>query len=322
MEVARRILISDQLYACAMSISENLTEARLHHLQFLDWRDRDSALISIEFENGIPIPRKARCENTLEALTPRLVTLHVAGVTRSLSSALDCLAGVVVVIIALPSNVLRSSFTRLRSDLSRMLKKDESLLTDYEKIHAGFAQLLEKSIAQLGPKGWVEWLLNYRNMLVHRGRRIQMGQIVPLDIVTPDGIPVPKQIIHLPLDPGRSDVEVLRNLNGLDSALLAEDAGTTLGGLISSASGLVEVIAKELHSIWTWRRGDPRRMTQPQEQWLESVTTSEFEGYQPGEFDISFRQGLAQAHPIMARRLRAAAVDDQNRPLWRNPKSL
>jgi len=38
----RRILISDQLYACAASVSDNLVEAGLHRLEFLDHAERES----------------------------------------------------------------------------------------------------------------------------------------------------------------------------------------------------------------------------------------------------------------------------------------
>ena len=103
-EPALRILISDQLYCCATSVSENLTEAGLHRLEFLNWRDRENALISIESENGVPTLKRSRCDNALQALTNQMTTLHVAGVARALSSALDCLAGTIVAILAVPTS--------------------------------------------------------------------------------------------------------------------------------------------------------------------------------------------------------------------------
>jgi hypothetical protein len=30
-------------------------------------------------------------------------------------------------------------------------------------------------IDNAAPEGWFEWLLNFRNMLVHRGRRLEIG---------------------------------------------------------------------------------------------------------------------------------------------------
>src|SRR5881227_1994169 len=39
---SRRILISDQLYACTASVHDNLIEAGIHWLEFLDYSDRES----------------------------------------------------------------------------------------------------------------------------------------------------------------------------------------------------------------------------------------------------------------------------------------
>ena len=314
---AHRILVGDQLYCCATSVSENLTEAALHQLEFLDWRNRENAQISIVWENGRPLPRRSRCENALQALTHQITTLHVAGVARALSSALDCLAGTIVAIIALPLEVLTAGFNRVRGHLRGVHNKDSSSLTDNERRHAEFFDILEESIAQSGPPGWVEWLLEYRNMLVHRGRRIQIGQIVPSDVLGPDGLPArPIQITHLPRDPGRSDVQALRDLDGLDRVLLAEDVGTTIDELIRSTSSLAEAGAKELYRNWTWRREHPKSMVQPQEQWQERAHAVEFSGYKPREFNLSFSKSLVQMNPILAKRLRAAAVDDMNRRRW------
>ena len=308
MDPAHRILISDQLYCCARSVSENLTEAGLHRLEFLNWRDRQNDLISIEGKNG-PIPPRSRCENALPALTDQMTTLHVAGVARALSSALDCLAGTIVAVIALPMEVLTAGFNRVRHHLKGVRKKNSSSRTDNERRHADFSDWLEDSIAQSGPLGWVEWLLDYRNMLVHRGRRIQMGQIIPSEVLGPDGLPARAiQITHLPRDPGRSDVQVLRDLDSLDGVLLSEDAGTTIDELVKSASSLAEAIAMELHRSWTWRRGHPSSMVQPLEQWRERGHAVEFSGFKAREFNLAFSDGLVQMHPIMAKRLRAAAV--------------
>ena len=40
---SRRILISDQFYCCLASVASNMTEAKLHWLEYLEALDRDSA---------------------------------------------------------------------------------------------------------------------------------------------------------------------------------------------------------------------------------------------------------------------------------------
>ena len=42
-------------------------------------------------------------------------------------------------------------------------------------------------IENAGPAGWFDWLLNFRNMLVHRGRRLEIGQFLPREPVLLDG---------------------------------------------------------------------------------------------------------------------------------------
>ena len=241
----------------------------------------------------------------------------MAGVARALSSALDCLAGTIVAIVALPLEVLTTGFKRVRKHLESIREKDSSSRTDNENRHADFSVTLETSIARSGPRGWVEWLLDYRNMLVHRGRRIHMGQFVPPDVLGPDGLPAPPiQIAHLPRDPGRSDVEALRDLDGLNGVLLSEDVRTTIDGLIKSTSSFAEAVAEELYRTWTWRREHPASMVQPREQWRERGHAVEFSGFKPREFKLGFSNSLVQMHPIMGKRLQAAAVDDKNRRRW------
>ena len=302
-----RIFIRDQLYACTESISSNLSEAGLHRLEFLNWSERENALFSVELVNGEPRPIGPQCNNILQALTPRMTTLHAAGVTRALSSALDCLAGTIIGIIALPSEILRADFKRVRVDLAKICKRNK--LNENEQRQADFSEMLEKSIIQSGPGGWIEWLLDYRNMLVHRGRRLQVGQLVPSKVWGPDNLPArPLRITHLPRDPGRSDMEVFRDPAGLEHALLWENIGTTLEGVIKSTSDLVEAVAEELCDIWNWRCQHSKAIVQPKEQWKKPASASQFLGYKPGEFSLNFSNIEAQMHPTLIGRLRAAGI--------------
>ncbi len=114
LEPADRILTSDHLYACTQAVSTNLCEASLHRLEFVDWRDRENDLISIGVQHGEPRPNPPRRGNALEVLTSHMTDLHIVGLTRALSSALDCLAGTIIGIVALPSSILRASFGSMR----------------------------------------------------------------------------------------------------------------------------------------------------------------------------------------------------------------
>ncbi len=91
---SRRILISDQLYACAYSASDNLIEAALHWLEFLDFSERYSDRFAnvLSFRNGEPVITSPRPQSPMQQLGLQTMRLHVGGVVRALSSALDCLA--------------------------------------------------------------------------------------------------------------------------------------------------------------------------------------------------------------------------------------
>ena len=316
-----RILVSDQLYVCTGSAADNLIEAKLHWLEFLDWKDRDDALIPIEVRNGGPWPGAPRRSNPLQVLTPKILDLHIVGAIRALASALDCLSGTIVAIVALPTNILKADFKGVRRKLINVRNREASNRTKNEEIQVQLSKVIDGLIDQHGPPGWVEWMLDYRNMVVHRGRRLHFGQILPSRVLGSDGrVARAMRHTYLPRDPARSDVEVLRDDASVSGSSLTEDARSTLEGLIDSTSRLVDSTAAELDRIWAWRRQNPTAIVHPESQWGETARSTGFVGYRPGESQVDFSQTILHMHPDMGVRLRAAALDDANRHLWR--KSL
>ena len=158
-----------------------LSKAKLHWLEFLDWKDRDDSLIPIEVRNGGPWPGAPRRSNPLQVLTPKILELHTVGAIRALATALDCLAGTIVAIVALPTNILRADFKRVRRKLINVRNHEASNSIRNEEIQAQLSKVIDGLIDQHGPSGWVEWMLDYRNMVVHRGRRLHFGQILPVE---------------------------------------------------------------------------------------------------------------------------------------------
>ena len=240
---SRRILISYQLYACVASVSANMIEAALHWLEYQDFAERDSErfadIVQIrdgKFDVVLPRPR-----NALEELSREMVVMHVAGITRALSAALDCLAGVIIGVIAIPAPILTADLGR---KIREFFTKIGQGTTDGERVQADFYRRFSEVIASVGPDGWLQWALDFRNMLVHRGRRLESGQFVPKlpQIYGPDGKPVlrSRRLTYLPRNPSMSDVEVWRETpmtsmrDPLEVLVLAEDATQTLGGLLDS----------------------------------------------------------------------------------------
>jgi hypothetical protein len=123
-----------------------------------------------------------------------------------------------------------------------------------------------------------------------------------------------RRIAHLPLDPGRSDIEVF--LSTPNNLVLAEDAEQTLSGIMKSTSCLIETFAHSLRELWRWRRDHPTDLVQPRDQWKNgpSAESTGFKGYAPS--GVPFDPGLAMIHPDVARRFHTAAVHDQARRQW------
>ncbi len=312
---SRRILIADQLSCCLASVAGNMTEATLHWLEYLDVSERDSARFAhaVKMLSSGPVidPPRPRC--ACEQLAPDLVRMHQAGLIRAIASALDCLAGVIIGVAAWPQSILKADFKQARTVLARI----DGSASAGTKAQADFAALLESAIADAGPQGWLDWTLDLRNMLVHRGRRIELGQYLPITPVLsgPDGRSAPRarRVSHLPRDPGRSDIEVFIDTPWV---VLHEEEARTLQGAMNSTVLLLEAAAGHLLDLWQWRRSHPGDLLQPAVQWKNgpSKESTGFNGYAPDSPRLKPSMGMM--HPTMARRLKAAAVDDAARAQW------
>jgi len=295
-----------------------MVESALHLLEALDWSDRESDRLAnvVRIEKGSLVVRMPRPQNPLDALGNQMVRLHVAGTVRALAGALDCMAGTIIGVLALPKSILKADFGAVRTLLKKIVA---SASTEGERVQANFGVNFERLISSAGPEGWLEWALAFRNMLVHRGRRIELGQFVQRTPVLygPAGQPVlrARRVTHLPRDPGRSDVEVF--LDAPNSPLLTESDDETLHGLIESTKVLVEGTAEELGNVWEWRRTHRDHLVQPAAQWPDRASTESigFSGYAPGSF--KYAPSMMTTHPVVFKRMRAAALDDDARPQWR-----
>ena len=324
---SRRILIADQLYACVSSVSANMTEAVVHWLEYQDFAERDSERFAdiVQFRGGqfdVVLPRP---QNAMEELSREMVVMHIAGMARALSAALDCIAGAIIGVVAVPLPILTADLGR---KLREYFAKIHPGATDGEKAQVDFYRKFNDVVTTAGPDGWLEWALNFRNMLVHRGRRLENGQFVPKgpQLYDPCGQEIPRvrRLTYLPRNPGMSDVEVWREMplatvrDPLQALVLDEDASQTLSGLLNSTKAIISDTAKILIDVWKWRRENPQILTQPKQQWPKGPATSPasvFQGYSPRARDLS-SSTVASTHPIVMRRFLAASLDDAHRQQW------
>ena len=253
---SRRILISDQLHACVTGAATNLVEAALHQLEYRDYEEQESDHLAnvLRIDGGELRVHMPRNTNAAQDATNRMADLHTVGVARAISAALDCLGGAIVAVLALPTSILVSDLDRARQTLTRLLADN----TEGRRRQLDAGTRLEAFIEGAGPQGWLPWVLAFRNMLVHRGRRLVVSQFVPrLPVLHgPDGRPIPRVNIvrQLPRDAGRSDIEVFLD----QAAPVLTDAkvvGKTLALMVLPAAGWAAAGTRARKS----KRLNPRR---------------------------------------------------------------
>ncbi len=218
---------------CVASIPINIVEAKLHYLELTDaWQQRSKVFVDALAIAGSDIFfHRPPVLSPVDDLPLKLSGLHIGGFFRGLVGTLDCLGAAIIGVAALPSTLLKADFTRARQRLSQVtptsLGSEQQVTLRTE---------IDNAIVQSGPKGWLEWATDYRNMYVHRGRRSEFfdlsHRVSPIvdhhgrDIVQ---VETPARLVK---DPGRSDIEVL--LQGKGALVLTEEARVTLDGLLTS----------------------------------------------------------------------------------------
>jgi hypothetical protein len=315
---SRRILISDHLCNCVRSVETNLIEARLHLIEAMDFWERESDFharaVSINADGTLKVEMPER-RRPLGEITAAMGILHTIGFIRAIAGALDCYGASVVGVMALRVNLLRADLDSARRALAAVAGANPG-----EALQAQFGGQLEAGIERAGPPGWFRWVVDLRNTLIHRGRRLHMSELrpVPSGIVDRDG----RRVIHtdvihqLPRDPGRSDVEMF--LDAVHPPVLTESASVTLLGVLESTLQLIGEGGGLLHDVWRARRSNPAVLPQPREQWPEGplAVTAGFEGYAPGS--MPYNPAQLRADATLVQRMMAASLGDAALGAWAN----
>lgn len=313
---SRRILISDHLCNCVRSVETNLIEARLDLIEATDFWERESDFharaVSINTDGRLQVELPER-RRPLDEITAAMGILHTLGFIRAIAGALDCFGASVVGVVALRTNLLRADLDSARRTLAAVAGAGAA-----ERLQGQFGAELEALIGRGGPPGWFRWVMDLRNTLIHRGRRLQMPELrpVPSGIVGLDGRPfIRTDVIHqLPRDPGRSDVEMF--LDAAHAPVLTESAATTLRGVLENSLQLIGEGGGLLHDVWRARRSNPALLPQPREQWPAGPArvTADFEGYAPGS--MPYNPAQLRSDATLVRRMEASSLGDAAREAW------
>jgi hypothetical protein len=316
----QRVLVGDYLLDCVRSIEGNLVEGQLHYWELLDWWQREEEFIGrsrVVPGGNPPVFLPARTA-PMDDLHGHMVSLHTAGMARSLGSALDCLAAIIIGVLPIPRPIMRASFTRDLLNTLEELPGRVSAGTTAQRIQGEFRDAFFEDLRAAGPEHWNDWVVGFRNMLVHRGRRMDASLLVPRSKVPPRaGI---ERV--MPSEPELSQVEAWARWGdligcGQGSYVLRERAEETLRRALGAVARLAARSCEHLIATWRARRADPTALLQPLEQWpkIPGIGPSGFEGFAPGSFEQKTDAMIGS--PDMHRRLRLAALDTESSHLWR-----
>lgn len=311
----RRILISDYLWQLVTSIQLNLREAALHLLEARGAWEAESLRVASALHRtsaGVEL-RIPQALSPQDHLPEALGRMHVAGFFRALGSTLDCLGGAVIGVAGLKYPILKADLKRARETFQKVAEGSDGTA---RQLMVG--RHLEKTIAAAGPDGWLDWATQYRNMLVHRGRRTDLGYVVrdSSRLVDARGRELlrGKVVSMLHVDPNRSEIEVLMRHDM--QQYIEEDGGHVLDAVLESTRSLVGSVATKLLELWGERRSDPNFIIQPHEQWPHVMAPSiAFTGYSPGSLSLPAGGDLTVS-PAAATRLKAASLLGGQRAEW------
>ncbi len=168
-----------------------------------------------------------------------------------------------------------------------------------------------------GPSSWLQWMMDYRNMALHRGRRIRFSQILPrtAKILSPKGNEIIRTDIVQVLvrNPAVSEIESLK-----DGSIepLSEPAEVTFDELLRSTIYFIEEVTKLLCVNWKIRRTRPTIIEQPSMQWstIRRGDYRSFAGYRPRMLNVKF--GTTYTSEAMVKRMRAASLAGADIENW------
>ncbi|WP_203135347.1 hypothetical protein [Microbacterium sp. JZ31] len=245
------------------------------------------------------------------------LNVHQLAFFASLGAAIDGLAAIAIGVSGVGIPVIRadvgSIFARpfeptwdTSDRLRRALRQTEGTpLHDLQtKAVSGFRVGLKGA----GPSGWLDWLLDQRNALVHRApRTVFTNTVVVKGRHRFDELP--------PRRPEQSDIEALRRASdgGIPDFYLTEDMLTTAEGLLNSVARATVASCAVFWSAW-----ERREVEHPdidwRKQWREFSSDPRFEGYAPGTSVLNPKGGQLHLSPTLLRRFQNADILDTRPP--------
>lgn len=303
-DMRESILIGDLMADSVRATRDALVEARV---------SQELVTRSVEATNGrwrqhlesggdptkFPPPRAPADE-----LVSMQFDVALLGFFTSLGQALDCLSGAIIGIYDLAADMRKSGWRKLGtlpSSAKDAIRKHESVC---------------------GPRGWLDWLIETRNGLVHRPRQLNLYQNT---ILGGDRLLVPsmRPIDRLKFDfflwrsPELSWVEALADSESPGDSYLRDSGELLIDRIFASTLRFMELIASDLTDHWTSRRNLGQQQQNFASQWTRRHRLpSSFDGFDVTA--VGFDVDYVMLHPTAVARMAATHImpDETRRATW------
>lgn len=274
-----RACASARVLAAITGVGANLLEVRTH----------EHHVHRIVGPNGMPY--LDRPSTVAEDLQRDELNLHIAGAFRAVGSALDCMAAVVIGVARLPTSIERADLLDvLHLDIGRAVNRVPGI--GNRQVELWDSAMRTTSEINADPvEGWLDWALQMRNALTHRGRNLNKflmrdsGLRTQVFIESRD-IDKPFKLMryepHLDAKPWLTDVQAnVEAAHTETPLLLAESAPVTL-------TKMREATIRGCESLSSWALGAwgddelQAGLGVDAGRWIERPPDLAFEGFVPG----------------------------------------
>ncbi len=304
---AQRALISDYVTQSLRSVINNLVYAHLNFSLFKESQKKISDRMQHALKDGVnfSIPPEKRPSDTLPYY---MSNIHANAMITNLGSALDCLAIVFAVVGGLPKNITMFDLQDLRKYDT---KKDvnSAQIAFLEELNAAFMR---------EPSGWIEWLLELRNAIIHRPERLTLSNVLEEDSKVRDRRGHFSAKIKLqelpPARPSLSDIESF----ALDThPVLEEGIEITLSGLMNSTIEACNLMCMVALDLWKRRKNNHDLIIQSKNQWpkIPNKKATEFLGYKPVKGTYNPKLMISNSSLIF--RMQFSFLDDKRKEEWK-----
>lgn len=313
LDAKRRILIADQLHQSISAVFENLVSAKLHYLELQGLWDQENSKFrhAVSFRNGKSVFDVPGIKCPADEVEQIFEKMHLRGFASSLCSALDCLAAIVVGVVGIKEDIFKIGYGGLEKHFREKFKYASQRQREFLERYSAIRDYS-------GPAGWIDWLGDFRNMFVHRGRRVIFTNLktTASKIRSPSNnlIPVTTPIRHMVSNPGVSEIEALSDGNIFP---LNEEAAVTFEEAFNCTVLLIEGISEEALRLWCERRMNPALIRQPVDQWqkVRAPSYRRFSGFKPDTPPIESDTSVTSER--MLKRLKVASLDGDRIRFWK-----